>query len=208
MQCYEPWVTLRVTVLKLTTILINTAKRIKLEWHFCCYNSLYSRCVIVMRMLWSICYLDCSGCPLWVHVIGIYPYIVHIYHSSALVHILRNDGGKSEFSPIFSSSMNTQTFSVSLSIWISKHSPMPWWGHQMDTFSALLAICAGNSPVPDEFTAQRPVTRSFDFFICTWINGIVNNREAGDLRRHRAHYDVTNTKFAASNYLNNHCFKQ
>ena len=26
--------------------------------------------------------------------------------------------------------------------------------------------------------------------ICTWINGSVNNREAGDLRRHRAHYDV------------------
>ena len=116
--------------------------------------------------------------------------------------------GNWEFSTIFSSCMNTQTFSVSLSIWISKHSPMPWWRHQMETFSALLAICAGNSPVPDEFTAQRPVTRSFDFFICTSINGIVNNREAGDLRRHRAHYDVTNTKFAASNYLNNHCFKQ
>ena len=25
--------------------------------------------------------------------------------------------------------------------------------------------------------------------ICVWINGWVNNREAGDLRRHRAHYD-------------------
>ena len=29
---------------------------------------------------------------------------------------------------------------------------------------ALLAICAGNSPVPGEFPAQRPVTRSFDVF--------------------------------------------
>ena len=27
--------------------------------------------------------------------------------------------------------------------------------------------------------------------ICVWINGWVNNREAGDLRRYRAHYDVT-----------------
>ena len=27
--------------------------------------------------------------------------------------------------------------------------------------------------------------------ICFWINGWVNNREAGDLRRYRAHYDVT-----------------
>ena len=26
--------------------------------------------------------------------------------------------------------------------------------------------------------------------ICVWINGWVNNREAGDLRRHRCHYDV------------------
>ena len=34
----------------------------------------------------------------------------------------------------------------------------------METFSALLAICAGNSPVPGEFPAQRPVTWSFDFF--------------------------------------------
>ena len=34
----------------------------------------------------------------------------------------------------------------------------------METFSALLTICAGNSPVPGEFPAQRPVTRSFDVF--------------------------------------------
>ena len=34
----------------------------------------------------------------------------------------------------------------------------------METFSALLAICAGNSPVPGEFPAQRPVTRNFDVF--------------------------------------------
>ena len=39
-----------------------------------------------------------------------------------------------------------------------------WWHHQMETFSALLAICAGNSPVSGEFPAQRPVTRSFDVF--------------------------------------------
>ena len=68
----------------------------------------------------------------------------------------------------------------------------------METFSALLAICAGNSPVPDEFPTQGPVTRSFDIYfdlrpftlICARINGRVNNREGGDLRHHRAHYDV------------------
>ena len=44
------------------------------------------------------------------------------------------------------------------------HHTITWWRHQMETFSALLAICAGNSPVPGEFPAQRPVTRSFDVF--------------------------------------------
>ena len=39
-----------------------------------------------------------------------------------------------------------------------------WWRHQMETFFALLALCAGNSPVTGEFPAQRPVTRSFDVF--------------------------------------------
>ena len=58
----------------------------------------------------------------------------------------------------------------------------------METFSALLAICAGNSPVSGEFPAQRPVTRSFDVFfdVRVWVN----TREAGDLRRYPIHYDV------------------
>ena len=34
----------------------------------------------------------------------------------------------------------------------------------METFSALLAFCAGNSPVTGEFLSQRPVTRNFDVF--------------------------------------------
>ena len=68
---------------------------------------------------------------------------------------------------------------------------LTWWRHQMEIFSALLAICARNSPVPGEFPTQRPVTRSLIFsLICVWINVWVNNREAGDLRRYHAHYDV------------------
>ena len=66
-----------------------------------------------------------------------------------------------------------------------------WWRHQMETFSALLALSGGNSPVTSEFPPQRPVTRSFMFsLICAWINGWVNNREAGEGRHHSAHYDV------------------
>ena len=56
---------------------------------------------------------------------------------------------------------------------------IPWWSHQMETFSALLAICAGNSPVIVEVPAKMPVTQSFDV-----------NDEASDLRRHHAHNDV------------------
>ena len=44
---------------------------------------------------------------------------------------------------------------------------------------------------PGEFLTQRPVTRSFDVFFDLRLNkGWVNNREAGDLRRHCGHYDV------------------
>ena len=55
-----------------------------------------------------------------------------------------------------------------------------WWRHQMETFSALLAICAGNSPVPVNSPHKGQWHRAL---ISAWINGWVNNREAGDLRR-------------------------
>ena len=69
--------------------------------------------------------------------------------------------------------------------------PWAWWRHQMETFSALLAICAGNSPVAGEFPHKGQWRGALmSSLICTWINGWVNNGDAGDLRRHRAHYDV------------------
>ena len=37
-----------------------------------------------------------------------------------------------------------------------------WWRHQMETFSALLALFSGTSPAIGEFPSQRPVTRSCD----------------------------------------------
>ena len=45
-----------------------------------------------------------------------------------------------------------------------------WWRHQMKTFSVLLPLCAGNSPVTCEFPSQRPVTRSFDVFFDLPLN--------------------------------------
>ena len=54
-----------------------------------------------------------------------------------------------------------------------------WCCHQMETFSALLAICAGNSPAPGEFPAQRPVTRSFDIFFDLRLNKQLNKQSRG-----------------------------
>ena len=68
---------------------------------------------------------------------------------------------------------------------------LSWWRHQMETFSALLAICAGNSPVPVNSPHKGQWRGALMFsLICAWIKDWVNNREAGDLRRHRGHYDV------------------
>ena len=55
----------------------------------------------------------------------------------------------------------------------------PWWRHQIETVSALLAICAGNSPVPGEFPAQRPVTRSFDVFFDLRLNKRLSKQSWG-----------------------------
>ena len=78
-------------------------------------------------------------------------------------------------------------------IYLPPGSDKSWWRHQMEAFSALLAFWSQNSPVTGEFPSQRPVTRSFDVFLwyAAWINNWVNNREVGDLRQPRAHYDVT-----------------
>ena len=79
------------------------------------------------------------------------------------------------------------------------HVVMPWnrikprWRHQMETFSALLTICAGNSPVTGEFHTQRSVTRSFDVFFDLSLNKRLSKQSWGwwfetpsrPLRRHR-----------------------
>ena len=59
------------------------------------------------------------------------------------------------------------------------HEYFSWWRHQMETFSALPAICAGNSPVTGEFLAQRPVTRSFDVFFDLGLNERLSKQSCG-----------------------------
>ena len=55
----------------------------------------------------------------------------------------------------------------------------PWWRHQMETFSALLALCAGNSPVTGGIPSQRPVTWSFDVFFYLCLNIRLSKQSCG-----------------------------
>ena len=77
-----------------------------------------------------------------------------------------------------------------------------WWRHQMEIFSALLAICAGNSPVTGEFPTQRPVTRSFDVYFDLRPNERLSKQSWGwwfetlsrSLWRHRNVYAINDSE--------------
>ena len=53
------------------------------------------------------------------------------------------------------------------------------WHHQMETFSVLLALCVGNSPVTSEFPSERPVTQSFDVFFDLCLNKRLSKQSWG-----------------------------
>ena len=55
----------------------------------------------------------------------------------------------------------------------------PWWRHQMETFSALLALCVGYSPVAGEFPSQRLATQSFDVYFDLRLNKRLSNQPWG-----------------------------
>ena len=65
------------------------------------------------------------------------------------------------------------------------------WRHQMETFSALLAFCAGihRPPVNSPHKGQWHGALTFSL-ICAWTRRWANNGDAGDMRHHRAQYDV------------------
>ena len=72
----------------------------------------------------------------------------------------------------YNKALHSHQFSMAAFFW-------PWWRHQMETFSALLAICAGNSPVPGEFPTQRLVTRSFDVLFDLRLNKRLSKQSRG-----------------------------
>ena len=66
-----------------------------------------------------------------------------------------------------------------------------WWRNQMETFPCHWPFVRGihRSPVNSPHKGLWRGALMFSL-ICAWTNGWVNNLVAGDLRRHRAHYDV------------------
>ena len=69
---------------------------------------------------------------------------------------------------------------------------VPWWRHQMETFPRYWSFMCGihRSPVNSPHKSQWRGSLKYSL-IWAWTNGWLNNRKSGDLRHHRAHYDVT-----------------
>ena len=77
-----------------------------------------------------------------------------------------------------------------------------WWRHQTETFSALLVLCAGNSPVNCKFPLQRPVTRSFDIFFDLCLNKRLSRQSWGWCFETPSYpYDVRAMWHAGSRYM-------
>ena len=76
---------------------------------------------------------------------------------------------------------------------LSVNGVLSWWRHQMEIFSALLALCERDPPVTGGCPSQRPVAWIFDVFFDLRLNKGLSkpSRDAGELRRHRDRYDVT-----------------
>ena len=76
----------------------------------------------------------------------------------------------SKHNPLFYMDVIINLFHTFPSSDVSSGNLCSWWRHQMETFPALLALCAGNSPVPVNSPHKRPVTWSFDVFFDLCLN--------------------------------------
>ena len=126
---------------------------------------------------------------------------VRINNIPALIEIIKSENS-------FHRSNTWTSFNIKIvAYWICTESPFTSLSKRV--FSFLLCFCHDDvikwKHIPRYWPFVRGIHRSpvnsphkgqwcgalMFSLICVWINGWVNNREAGDLRRHRAHYDVT-----------------
>ena len=70
-------------------------------------------------------------------------------------------------------------YHCAVSLMLKDISFITWWRHQMESFSALLAHCAGNSPVTGEFPVQRTMTGSFGVFFDMCLNNRLSKQSWG-----------------------------
>ena len=78
--------------------------------------------------------------------------------------------------------------------------PSKWCRHQMETFSALLALCAGNLSATGEIPSQRPVAQNFGVFVDLRLNKRYNKQPWGWLFESQSrslwrHYNDHQKKF-------------
>ena len=83
------------------------------------------------------------------------------------------------FESLFSQPAKTTTKLSITSFLGAGYTNNSWWRHQMEIFSLLLALCAGNSPVTGKIPTQRPVTRSFNVFFDLRMNKRLSKRSWG-----------------------------
>ena len=118
----------------------------------------------------------------------------------ALVRVMawRRPGAKPLFEPVMVNDewwlpthIKRHSASMTIGPWEIRQYTKVLWRHQMETFPRYWAFVWGihRSPVSSPHKGQWHGALMFSL-ICAWINGWVKTREAGNLRRHRAHYDV------------------
>ena len=113
---------------------------------------------------------------------------------------------KNEYFPVFSFRLLSKYTAQNMKTFLLQG--FTWWCHQMETFSALLALCAGTSPVPGEFRPQRPVTQSFDVFFDLRLNKRLSKQSWGwwfetpsrPLWRHRNDFGDINSSWIFVSY--------
>ena len=107
---------------------------------------------------------------------------------------------QSQFSPLEIPLYSIQAMSITQTQVVRLSHLKTWWRHEMETFFPVTGTLWGE--FIGEFPSQKPVTRSFDFsLIWAWTKVWANNRNAGDLWRHCAHYDVTVMIWSAFHFV-------
>ena len=105
-------------------------------------------------------------------------------------------------------------YSISHELWTQVSCALFWFGYNLSIYWTLYSFHPHDDVIkwkhfPRYWPFEQGIHRSpvnslhkgqwhgalMFSLMCVWINGWVNNREAGDLRRYRAHYDVTGMIF-------------